>query len=92
MENVKELLPIGSIVRLRGGKKRVMVFGVKQRDRATNKEYDYIGVVYPEGNLGENGQFFFQHDAVETVVFRGFEDEERTVFLEKLDDFYRRRN
>ena len=29
--NINELLPIGSVVLLEGGKKRLMVFGVKQK-------------------------------------------------------------
>ena len=35
-----ELLPIGSVVLLHNGKKKVMIIGVMQRDR--NKRYDYL--------------------------------------------------
>lgn len=88
MENIKELLPIGSVVRLKDGKKKVMVFGVKQTDKGTGEEHDYIGVVYPEGNLGEELQFFFEHDKIEEVVFRGFEDQERENFINRLAAYY----
>lgn len=87
--NIKELLPIGSIVILRGAEKRLMIFGVKQRNKDDGLEYDYIGVVYPEGNMGEGTQFVFNHESIEKVFFKGFEDEERETFIEKLDNFYR---
>lgn len=87
--NIKELLPIGSIVILRGAEKRLMIFGVKQRNKDDGLEYDYIGVVYPEGNMGEGTQFVFNHESIEKVFFKGFEDEERETFIEKLDNFYK---
>lgn len=86
--NVRELLPIGSVVILKEAKKKVMVFGVKQGDKATGKEYDYIGVVYPEGTMGDGTQFFFNHEAIDKVFFRGFEDDERAAFIDKLEDYY----
>lgn len=88
--NVKDLLPIGSVIQLKGAEKRLMVFGVRQTDRSDKKEYDYIGVLYPEGNIGEQGQFLFNHENIEKVFFRGFEDEERTTFLDRLDSFYQK--
>ncbi len=86
--NIRELLPIGSVVLLKEGKKKAMIFGIKQTDKASGKEYDYIGVVYPEGNLGEQLQFFFQHENIDQVFFRGYEDEERSSFIEKLAAYY----
>ena len=86
--NVKELLPIGSVVILKEARKRTMIFGVKQINSATNVEYDYIGVVYPEGNLGEGTQFFFNHEAIDEIFFRGYEDEEREAFIERLTEYY----
>ena len=86
--NVKELLPIGSVVLLKGGTKKAMIFGVKQRDTGTNVEHDYIGVTYPEGNLGAEMQFYFEHESIAEVCFRGFEDDERASFIEKLAAFY----
>lgn len=88
--NVKDLLPIGSVIQLKGAEKRLMVFGVRQTDRSDKKEYDYISVLYPEGNIGEQGQFLFNHENIEKVFFRGFEDEERTTFLNRLDSFYQK--
>lgn len=86
---IRELLPIGSVVILKNGKKKVMIFGVKQTDVSTDKEYDYISVLYPEGNMGEEaGQFLFNHEDIEEVYFRGYEDDEREAFIENLAQYY----
>ena len=85
---VKDLLPIGSVIWLRDSKHPLMIFGVKQQNLETKQEYDYIGVLYPEGNLGGESQFMFMHKDIERVLFRGFEDESRTEFIEKLSEFY----
>ncbi|MBR5088499.1 MAG: DUF4176 domain-containing protein [Ruminiclostridium sp.] len=89
---MKELLPIGSIVILKGGKKKVMIVGLKQNDvDDKNKEYDYLGFLYPEGHIGKNFQYLFNHENIEEVFFRGYEDEEREAFIEKLDEYYKQK-
>lgn len=87
LNDVRQLLPIGSVVKLKGAEKFLMIFGVRQTDTTENREYDYIGVMYPEGNLGENLRFMFDHDDIEETVFKGFENAERTEFLSKLHEF-----
>ena len=86
--NVNELLPTGSIVLLEGAEKKLMIFGVGQTQLEENKDFDYIGVVYPEGNMGEGSQFLFNHSDIEEIVFRGYEDEERDNFLEMLNSYF----
>ena len=86
--NVKELLPIGSVVLMNGGTKKLMIYGVKQTDQEDNQLYDYIGVVYPEGNMGEGTQFLFNHEDINKIVFYGYSDVEREEFIEKLEAYY----
>lgn len=86
--NMKDLLPIGSVVLLKEAQKRLMIFGVCQKDSETNKEYDYIGVFYPEGNVGENIRFLFNNEDIERVDFTGYSDEERTAFVDRLQEYY----
>ena len=85
MVSVNTLLPIGSVVLLSNGKKRLMIFGIRQTD-GVNAElvYDYIGVIYPEGNIGIKSQFLFNHEDIKEVFFRGYEDIERQTFIEIL--------
>ena len=89
--DINEIMPIGSVVLLKDAIKKVMIFGVKQIDKSTDIEYDYIGVVWPEGNMGDGTQFFFNHDAIDKVVFRGFENDERETFIEKLAEYYEKK-
>lgn len=86
--NIKELLPIGSVIRLRGAKRYLMVFGICQTEKSNNKTYDYIGVIWPEGNLGEKTQILFNHADVEEVAFTGMENDVRQTFIEKLSAYY----
>ena len=87
---IRELLPIGSIVLLKNSEKRLMVIGILQTDEnGAGKNYDYIGVLYPEGHIGEQFQYLFNHEDIAQIVFRGYEDEERNAFLEKLAAFYK---
>ena len=84
MIKIKELLPIGSIVLLKNASKKIMIFGIKQTNNDDGKEYDYVGVVYPEGNLGLGFQYVFDHENIEKVISRGYEDEERAEFINTL--------
>jgi hypothetical protein len=88
MLNFDELLPIGTVVLLNNAVKRLMIFGVGQTDESEGKDYDYIGVMYPEGNMGEGSQFLFNHSDIQEVVYRGYDDEERTAFVNKLQEYY----
>ncbi|MBE5881927.1 MAG: DUF4176 domain-containing protein [Lachnospiraceae bacterium] len=88
---IKDLLPIGSVVTLEEGKKKLMIFGVKQTNEEDGTEYDYLSVMYPEGNMGGETQFLFNHEDIFEVVFKGYEDDERTEFLGHLADFYNNR-
>lgn len=88
---IKDLLPIGSIVLLKNGEKRLMICGIMQSDASGNgEEYDYLGILYPEGHIGDQFQYLFNHGDINEIVFRGFEDSERSDFLEKLSKLYKR--
>ena len=86
MTEVKGLLPIGSIVLLERGRKPLMIFGVVQTNPDNGRTYDYIGVPYPEGNMGNKFQFLFNKGDIKQVIFRGYEDEMRERFLSSLED------
>lgn len=87
--SILDLLPIGSVVLLKGAEKRLMIYGVKQHDEQDNaKEYDYCGVLYPEGNIGGDMTFLFNKEDIGMVLFRGYEDEERELFLRNLNEYY----
>lgn len=82
----EKYLPIGTVVLLKGGKKRAMITGfcsVAQENQ--EKIYDYSGCVYPEGYLSSNQVCLFDHDQIEKIFFLGFEDDEERIFKDKLN-------
>lgn len=87
---INELLPIGSVVRLKDAEKYLMIFGIKQSTSEQENEEvsDYICVPYPEGNLGLEYQFLINHEDIEEIIFRGFENDERDMFIETLSQIY----
>ncbi|GED04249.1 DUF4176 domain-containing protein [Bacillus atrophaeus] len=82
-----KLLPIGSIVLLEGGSKKLMIYGRKQIVVSNNpKMFDYIGVFYPEGYIDQEYTFAFNHSDIENIIFEGYQDEEETEFQHVLDE------
>lgn len=82
----EKYLPIGTVVLLKGGRKRAMITGfcsVAQENQ--EKIYDYSGCVYPEGYLSSNQVCLFDHDQIDKIFFVGFEDEEERTFKDKLN-------
>ncbi|NLN49159.1 MAG: DUF4176 domain-containing protein [Clostridiales bacterium] len=87
---IQELLPIGTVVLLKNAEKRLMIFGVKQTSLdGKEEEYDYIGVMYPEGYMGGEYQFLFNHSDISTVFYTGYEDDERKDFIDRLSQHYK---
>ena len=87
INNEGVLLPIGTIVVLKDGYKKLMIIGRMQLQGKEEKLWDYLGILYPEGYLGEDYTFLFNNEDIEEVVFEGYtdlEDEAFKVALKKL--------
>lgn len=65
--------PIGTVVVLEGGNRPLMVYGRKQTQAGSNMEWDYVACLYPEGNLGEEYNVFFQQEEISQVLYIGWE-------------------
>lgn len=90
---IKDLLPIGSVIIMKEGEQPLMIYGIMQQEGNGGlfkkaKEYDYVCVPYPQGNMGEGSSFFANHEDIDKILFRGFEDEERNKFIEELAKTY----
>lgn len=79
----KDLLPIGSVVLLKEGNKRVMICGRIQTRKGDDTIYDYVACYYPEGLEAQN-MFFFNRDAIDTIFFIGFQDREELELRENV--------
>ena len=82
----EKYLPIGTVVMLKGGQKRMMITGFLCSDGQDDKVYDYCGCLYPEGVIAADKTLLFNHDQIETVFYLGLRDEEETKFKEKLKE------
>ena len=76
-------MPIGSVVRLKGGERLVMVVGYFSIDGETNQAWDYVGYPYPEGKQEPTELFFDRADVAELFQL-GFCDAEGMAFLAYL--------
>ena len=84
---MKQYLPIGSGVLLKNGKKKVMIYGRRQRRIVdVDKEYDYLACLYPEGNIDEDYMYLFDEDSIDQVVFRGYSDAEEDAYVQALNE------
>lgn len=81
----KNLLPIGSVVLLKGGEKRLMVTG-RLASIGNSSLYEYTGCLYPEGLTKSDEIYFFNNDNVDRVYFIGFQDEEEFAYKQFIDD------
>jgi len=71
------ILPIGSVVKIRGVEKPLMIFGYLQQTAACpGKLVDYVGVPYPGGNVNIAMQLGFQMTDITEVLFEGYTTEE----------------
>ncbi|WP_078061379.1 DUF4176 domain-containing protein [Clostridium saudiense] len=76
-------LPIGSVVLLKNGRKKIIIYGRKQMHVETGEEWDYLACLYPEGNINEEFMYLFNHDQIDKVYYLGYEDEEEKRFVEE---------
>lgn len=82
---MKRFLPIGSVVLLKESKKRIMIVGVKQKQIASEKVWDYSACLYPEGIINPDRLYLFDSEQIERVYFIGFQDGEGLAFVNKLN-------
>ena len=96
-ESKKDLLPIGSVVLLKGGTKKVMIIGFAPRAtvEGVGKEkediWDYSGCIYPEGLLSSYQILVFDQPQIVEVFHLGMKDDEEKEFKKKLADFFEKK-
>jgi len=91
--NYEKYLPIGTVVMLKGGKKRAMITGfcsISGEDKS--KVFDYSGCLYPEGFISSNQTLLFNHEQIEKIFHLGLADEEEAQFKQKLNEMMKKIN
>ena len=86
----KQFFPIGTIVMLEGGDKRLMIYGVLPVNSDDGKTYDYIGCLYPEGFIDNDHCYLFNNEDIKNVEYLGFVDFEQQEFHAKVAEMLER--
>ena len=85
MDKGEKFLPIGSVVLLKGGKKKLMITGYCMKtEEEPDKIYDYNGCLFPEGEINSKITSVFDHKQIEKVFFKGYESEETEEFFKTI--------
>ncbi len=83
----EKYLPVGTVVLLQNGTKRVMINGFCTMDASNpNRVFDYSGVLFPEGSLSSDQTLLFDHNQIVRIDHLGLEDEEEKSFKVKLKE------
>lgn len=81
----EKYLPIGTVVLLTNGTKKVMITGYLPIDvEANNKMYDYTGCLFPEGVIIDSETLAFNHDQIQEIVYDGLNNEESEEFIKTI--------
>jgi len=81
---ISKFLPIGSVVVLKDGEKKLMIYGRCQKDTANDTVFDYVGCPYPEGNIGPETSFLFNHENIAWVHYLGYTGDEEDAMNARL--------
>jgi len=79
-----ELLPLGSIVILNDGEKKLMIYGRTQMTPESTEKFDYVACLWPEGNLDEEFMYLFNSSDIDEVFHHGYTDAEDAEYLQML--------
>lgn len=78
-----KLFPIGTVVKLEEVEPIIMIIG-RIVVSADKRDFDYVGVPYPVGYLGDEKVLCFNHDKIVEEMHRGYMTESELVLREKL--------
>jgi len=91
----RDLLPLGSVVSLKGADKKYMIteYYVKKPNGCISfslenvdsiKYFDYMCVVWPDGDVNPTIKMFFNHSDIDTIFFSGYINDESIEFLDDI--------
>ena len=83
-----DFLPLGSVVRLVDATLPLMIVGrgLFVSYKGEQQYVDYAGVAYPEGLVGP-GTVYFNEDAVDEVIHKGFSDASDDAAVRMMNEF-----
>ncbi len=82
----ERVLPIGTVVLLKGANKRLMIIGhCKYMGERRDKIYDYAGCAYPEGFISPDTTALFNHEQIDVIFSLGFRNGLQHEYQQKLE-------
>lgn len=86
----KDFLPIGSVVLLKGMRKRMMICGRMQIQKQGDEEklFDYSGCLYPEGMLDASQVYLFNHTDIVMIYALGLQDQEEMELRKRMSELW----
>ena len=89
----EKYLPVGTVVLLKEGTKRVMITGFcTMEEGKQDKVFDYCGCLFPEGFISMDKNLLFDHDQIARVDHMGLVDDEEKEFKSKLNELVKQLN
>lgn len=81
---MKEYLPIGTVVKIKGNECYQMIMGLKLENASNSQRYDYTSIMYPMG-FNPKGEFLmFNNSDIEEVYHKGFESMNHESYIDQL--------
>lgn len=83
-----EYHPLGSIVQLNGGIQKLIIIsrGITVKNDGRLFFFDYGGVPYPEGVIGDQ-MVYFNHNSIARILFSGFKDEDDKIVVDNINKY-----
>ncbi len=70
VDGINNILPIGSVVKVNNFDVKLMITTI-----LLNEDYDYRGVPWPFGDISRDIKYVFNHEDIEKVYFKGYEND-----------------
>ncbi len=80
----RDLLPLGSVVTLKKGQKRLMIVGRFQEEAQSGQLFEYSAVLWPEGMISSTQVYLFNGPDIDRVYFLGLQDSQEFTFRHDL--------
>lgn len=81
-----EYLPIGTVVTVGDGNKKLMIIGLLQTKAENNQTYDYSAVLYPEGYISPTETYLFNKNQISRIHYLGYVSQEQKDANEKITE------
>ncbi len=93
MKEVEKIdyLPLGSVVILKGGVQKVLIVsrGLVSKAVMPAGFFDYGGVLYPQGLVGDQ-ILYFNHRDISHKVFEGYSDDDDKLMMDNINEWYKK--